>query len=674
MRSSMDAEIDKQQHFIKNPLEIASKLTPTAILLVLIILAQQRVEANPNAISTQLRYPQRSNRYNSYGWNANSQYCYNDDDIHLLQKIQIEHLSLSDPAATEKFFTLKEDKKFYENWVCTRPLLNTLLNRLDRDSYTLPNREAKDSQLHPLWNYADRLARQIANWQSERTKNQNIDLMNDPVMLVFEELKDWFFNILSKKLCHKDEWELIARRQSYIKSLIHMIPNFGPDRLYLHEIQQSLEDAAKIIFSCTANKELPKFLSELIITGKSLENTIGTYLHFLMIDEEVADNFSPAHLDGGDRNCESSPVCKIYRAIAMQHSSSELTPYDVLNHFYDVASSDENPTGRLNIQIKSSLTDSIRFASFATHRDKKNYGEATAILDALIRVRKVLDEFQDILPRIGTYMYAVNYLEKVDLLATNYINLINKVKLLMQNLIQSADEGLNSVLQQHLKPHQRDFYFEKNIRSLETRVAKGTTVTALLENFCIKAIESMQKYQQEMRKLVRSVNSGDASYEVGHAMDSIFLQIKKLNVILPGMLGERFLPLEQAHDEAQATVVTHSQERIAYVEQRSDVSSVTHIQNLLKSHSAPEPLFQQTFDHPMLTKNDFCEQNKIPQHIYGIAGAGSILLFGSLAITQLRKLSLFKPQKDTPPKEHRKFKKHADKKQREVQTISAKRS
>jgi len=162
MRSSMDAEIDKQQHFIKNPLEIASKLTPTAILLVLIILAQQRVEANPNAISTQLRYPQRSNRYNSYGWNANSQYCYNDDDIHLLQKIQIEHLSLSDPAATEKFFTLKEDKKFYENWVCTRPLLNTLLNRLDRDSYTLPNREAKDSQLHPLWNYADRLARQIA--------------------------------------------------------------------------------------------------------------------------------------------------------------------------------------------------------------------------------------------------------------------------------------------------------------------------------------------------------------------------------------------------------------------------------------------------------------------------------------------------------------------------------
>jgi hypothetical protein len=487
-------------------------------------------------------YPIKSNRYSIFWWNRNYQYCYEENEAILLQRIQAEYKALPETSKREDYFGLVDEKQWHDMWHCKKPTTTPARMGIEARSFTLPSREAKDAKRYPLWNYADSMARQVANWQGERIKSQDLDLMNDPAMLVFEELKYWLFDELSQKECKIEDRDYIARRQSYIKNLIHLLPGFGPDRVYLHEIQKNLEQASKIVFSCVANKELPHLLSDLISSEKSLESAMGTYLHFLLIDEDVAENFSPDFIQEGRRNCGLSPVCKIYKKADElmqldQKQESVVEGFQETNKFYQLEKiSENNIETRVQVKLKSSVLDGIKFASFVKEQDKNKYLEALATLESLVNVRSVLEKFQNILPQIGTYMFAVNYLENVDLLATNYINLVNKAKFLLNGLIVAADEGLDEVLSQNRYGIKNKF-FEKNLRALETRVAEKTTVKVQLESYSKSAIQSMNHYQQEMKKLVTHLNSGEAAHEIEAAMQGVFVDMRQLNLFIPALLS-----------------------------------------------------------------------------------------------------------------------------------------
>ena len=64
--------------------------------------------------------------------------------------------------------------------------------------------------------------------------------MQDPVMLAFDELRNWFFDVLSAKECKKDVIEEISSRQSYIKHFIHTDPDYGPESIALARIGKEL--------------------------------------------------------------------------------------------------------------------------------------------------------------------------------------------------------------------------------------------------------------------------------------------------------------------------------------------------------------------------------------------------------------------------------------------------
>lgn len=528
-----------------------------------------RIEAQDDRTFPQTNlphYPIRPNRYNTLGWNQNYQDCYTQEDIALIERIKSEFDTFPEKTKPAYFDTVNE-KHWHDWWVCTKPSYNAMLQQLESESFTLPMRESKDSKAFPLWSYADTMARQIANWQADRAKNQKLRLMNDPVMLVFEELKNWFFNSLSEKECKREVLEDIAKRQSYIKSLVHLVPAFGPDKLHFHEIQQSLENASRMVASCVANKELPQLLSDVINTGKSLETMINTILHFLNINEEVAPNPSSC-LDENQDNCSSSPVGKIYQsARKICNSDSEnqvLKRYQKLNYFYDLITiSNEQNVLQVKMSLKKDLASTVNFASFITENEKQKHIEAIAMLESLSNVRKILADFQNIQSKIGTYIFAINYLEKANALAENYINLVNKSKLLIKDLIKSKDNGLAFILRNPQYNSDKNNFFQKNLRALETRVAQGTTVTTQLESYCMSAVESMNKYQHEIKKLVASVHSGEASRELEQAMRELFLQMHDLNTFLPAILGDPTL-----------TINDHSDIKQTDIKQISDSSSV----------------------------------------------------------------------------------------------------
>ena len=323
--------------------------------------------------------------------------------------------------------------------------------------------------------------------------------------------------------------------------------------MHLHAIQQSLDDATKTVRSCIANKELPQLLSDLIISGKSLESTLGTYLHFLLIDEEVADNFSLNYIEDKQKDGVLSPVCKIYHAIETSQTSHAVDipqqQFQAVSRFYDIVKISDDPgSTQLQLRLKERLTNMVKFASFTNSNDRKNYLEAIAALEALINVRKTLEKHNNVQVRIGTYIFAMNYLEKANSLATHYINLIAKSKRLINELIHTADDGLKTVLG---KPNKTGLnkYFQKNLRALETRVAKGTTVSAQLDIFSQNAAESMHKYQMEMQKLVSSINSGEASHEIELVMRELYVQMNHLDSVLPAVLDDSVLITNQTEPE-----------------------------------------------------------------------------------------------------------------------------
>ena len=79
-------------------------------------------------------------------------------------------------------------------------------------------------------------------------------------------------------------------------------------------------------------------------------------------------------------------------------------------------------------------------------------------------------------------------------------------------------------------------HFEKNLRALETKVVTKSTVTAMLEMHARHPIESMNRFQQEMKKLAGNVASGEAADEINHAMHDLFVRIDGLNTMLPMMM------------------------------------------------------------------------------------------------------------------------------------------
>lgn len=508
--------------------------------------SQQKSQEPPQ--TTELAYPKRELRYSRVGWNTNNQDCYTESDISLLRQIQDIYLKIIGDKRGESYFSLTEIKEWRDWWTCDKPSSTNTESTTIHDSFTLPNREAKNSHTHPLANFAEHMARKIANWQSDRVQNQQTELMNDPVMLIFAELRDWFFLELAEKECNLDVLDDLAKRQSYIKSLIHLIPHFGPDRKYLHDIQKSLDIATYTVKACVANKALPQLLSDLIISGKSMEATLGSYLHFLLIDEPVADNFSPDSLEVKDANCMKSPICTIYHRSELPSGTAKTT--DSLtttksSRFYNIEKVSERidehgSSLQAKLSLRTELVDTIKFASFVTSQDKSKYLEALAAVDLLIDVRQLLEKFNHIQTSLGTYAFAVSYLEQADRLANYYIKIIQKTNSHINQLLTIAEDGHGAILSRGAAD-KRDKLFEKNLKALETRFAKGTTVRAQLSKYCEKTIESMQKYQDEIKKLAANVQSGEASDELQAAMRDLYNQMHYLNSMLPAVLDEPYM-------------------------------------------------------------------------------------------------------------------------------------
>lgn len=478
-------------------------------------------------------YPIRSNRYFMWGMNGNYQYCYTKDDIALMDRIRATFATINENK-NAIYFSVTEVKAWQDWWICIKPTYENLLKQHQEDSFTLPEQESKDIHAYPLSHFADNIARKIANWQAKRVAFQDPELMNDPVMLVFEQLRDLFFSELTQKECTTDTLTELAKHLRYVKSLIYIIPNFGADRAYLLELRQELEQAARIVQHCIANRELPQLLSELIRTGKNLEKLLGTYFHNLLINYQVADNFAPEYLEGSSRNCQDSPVCTIFSELNKASDTSPLVKTQI-NRFYDFKIREDK---QYDLVLKTSVIQKIPFAHFVHETDKFRYLQALATLDAMMNVRSTLEKFHHLQTKLGTYVFAANYLEKSDQLAANYTGLIRHIQQLMHGLIEGSDRGLSLILRNPKEHRSVNRFFEENFRRLETKVAKETTISALLDSYCDKALASMHKYQQAMKKISMDITAGEAERDIQEAMQELMLTMQELNVILPGMLGK----------------------------------------------------------------------------------------------------------------------------------------
>ena len=504
-------------------------------------------------IPLSISYPTRTNRYNPLLWNRNYQDCYDRNDEALLKVIRNEFAAVQDKNQPDTHFDLSVEKAWFDYWECWRPS-NQILPYPGHESYTLPAREAKDAKQYPLFTFADSTARQLANWMAERVSKKEIKLMNDPVKLAFDKILDWFFNVLSTKECNLDVINEISTWQGVIIQLKHKIPNYGSDRLIMAYLENKLQDAIAIVKYCVANKELSQILSDLITNGKSLESTAGTYLHFLPINEEVSDNYSPPVRDGNSETCYKSPVCKVYQA-SNANNQNGLSPGEHLfNRFYDYEKiTDKDNAQHLNLKLKINLADQIKFPSFVSNDVKAKYIESIATLESLSVVRQTIEEFQDIQSQFGAYGLAVSYFDEINSLSNNYNNLVMKLKTLIRDVIESAKYGDISILTNPAM-HDTDKEFEKNLQSLETRVAKGVKTDTLLDRYCDKSMTSMSHFQLKIKDVVRDVKSGDAWREIEHKMQSLYQKMRHLNTVLPAILQGRQIPLST--DNADKPPVT----------------------------------------------------------------------------------------------------------------------
>lgn len=494
-----------------------------------------------------LNYQSKPYRYFKFGWNQRYQYCYTDQELSILEKIRNKY-HLIDNEKLPSHFGLKTENKFYDWWICHSPIDKALKQNLDSHTFTLPNREAYDAAVFPLWNFADSMARQIANWQAIRSKNQLAALMNDPTMLVLEELKNWFFDTLATLGTNKEDLEIISKRQTYIKSLIHTLPNFGADHFVLHQIQDSLEQALKIINHHNSNKKLPQLLTDILTKGKSFERTVGTYLHFMLTNEEVSDNYADSYLQGEGLYCNNSPVCKLQNAAKIDKSADlpiSAAQLANLNKFYhyEITSEQDNLI-HLKAILKKHLLAKIKFVSHADEKDKINYLESLALLESLTNIRKTLESLKQIQSSMGTHIFALNYLAAVDQLAKNYIELISKTQNIINDLLKKTNDGFAHLLKSNDKVRQENKNFLKNLQILETQVSPQTTINKQLEEACTKVIESVQLYQIAMGKIAHDMQDGHGSAEVMEAMRNLLQQMQNINALMPGIVNKQLITLE----------------------------------------------------------------------------------------------------------------------------------
>lgn len=504
-----------------------------------------------SATSTHQVYPSKELRYYRTWWNRNSQRCYTDAELFLLKKITTLYLEIIGDEKNVIYFKTDRKSFWYDTWHCDTPSETIGSEPIDHlhasDTYTLPNRPNKDSKLYPLWGYADSLAKTIANWQSDRVRNQALEVMNDPIMLILDELRHWFYHELSLKECTVETLNEISKRQSYLKSITHTIPDFGLDRYRLHSLSIYLHEAAELIKHCIANKELPQLLSDLTTSGKNLETTLSSYLHFLLINEKVADNFSPEMMNTQYEKCDHSPICKIYQAndqMDLTIISKKLLDYSKLPKFLKFTNEKVNQDSLdVTAHFQLSPLNQISFASFVKDEQKQDYLRAAASLEALASIRKTFEKFNSLQTKIGSYLFASHYLELSNQLAEHYIHLIDSTNHLINKLIKHAESG-HSMLLQNQQLRKLNAHFEHNLRALDTQFAKGTTTTLQLNQFCTKAVENIENYQHEMKKLVSTLQTGEAAEEVSAAMNELYQQMNHLNQVIPALLGQSKLHID----------------------------------------------------------------------------------------------------------------------------------
>lgn len=484
-------------------------------------------------------------RYFRLGVNGNAQACYTDEEIHLLERIRqkFEHLKLPvDPT----YFDLSIIKKWFDWWQCQQPTY-FIREHLEEDGFTLPQKNAKDEDIFPFWSFANNVAITIANWQASRVKHQLLSLMNDPQMLILENFKKWFAEELATKECHKEALDEIAKRQNLLNFIIHLIPDFNLDRLHLRTLQSKLNDAESLLVNCLARKELPHLLTEIILSAKTLETTIGNYLHFLLINEETSDNFSLDAALNQPSLCDNSAVCKVYKNLEARSSldsDSVLQQYANLNRFYELTNSvTQANTRAVNLQLKENLLSGIEFTPFFPAIERHRYLEVFAALESIMTIRKVLEEFRSLQSSIGSYVFALKFQEMTETLSHNYIALIQNTQQNIEKLLNLADEAFAKVLSR--KHTQNDnAHFVKNLRALETRLAGDSTAHKHLDNYCVQAKESMLRYQEEITKLVSDLRSGKAGRNVEAQTQQLIDKLQATNQLVTAQLKGKVLAID----------------------------------------------------------------------------------------------------------------------------------
>lgn len=476
-------------------------------------------------------YPKRGNRF----FLPLRQDCYQEDEVTLLEQIRTAYSKMSE-GTEANYFDLQEENHLKGWWKCLSPR-TALSGKHGKDfSFGLPSRDEKDTKQYPLWDYANQMARQVAHWQAERVHGQQPELMNDPVMLVLQELRDWFFNVIAIKECRKEDLAALVKRQAYLKTLVLLIPDFGKDRSHLHEVQQSFEQAYRIIHTCVANQELPELLKNVVVDAKNLESMIGTHLHFLLINDKVGENYEPDCHSSQASACTRSPMQTIHTAIralpAPQGNHHAVVAYQSPHRFYEI-----DPATRMDI------TSKIQFASFVTPEDRQIYFELFTLKASLQSIREVMDNLRQVQANIGTYYFAQQYVEKTVALAANYIHLVDKSKKNLASLMQVAEKGLEKIFSDPKRYKSANKDFERNMKILHSRFTDVTVGNDLIDTYAHRATDSMERYKTMMERLVVDLWSGTAADEVNQAMGTLFTQMDSLNKLLPAVIHGNDVPM-----------------------------------------------------------------------------------------------------------------------------------
>ncbi len=496
-------------------------------------------------------YPKKPNRH----W-FGSQECYTKDEMALTKAIKELYKAVPGVAQeADEYFDLNIKKEWYDLWVCATPKHEAIQRQLEYKSFAVTSHDAKDGGVFPLASYADGKAIEIGNQQGRRLHNQRIpSLLNDPVMLVLEMLKDWFSNKLANAGCDA-KWEKeIDDRVLFVKQLRERIPNFGDDRAYFNELQKSLKEAGELIVKCTANKLLPQHAANVISESTNYETYVARVLHHL-VNQHAADSFAPQLLLHDDKRCHDSAVCTIHKAaekLAKKEAKSDAKNEKAIsvsaakqvaaeehadNKFYSVREQKTSGGVVSDIRIRMEAIDDIKFPSFFESEHKEKYLKIMASLEELSKTRRILESFQADLSNMGNIVFAMSYKSSLEILLINYGKLIEQTSKLLEELIIVADDGMDKTFSKLPAEQKVDEAFRNNFNRLESKIAeKGMTLKAQLAMSNKQLNERIEKYRVEMSKLAKLYASDPAREELAIRMSAISKKIEAMNKRMPTMI------------------------------------------------------------------------------------------------------------------------------------------